>query len=231
MTKKSVLVAESLVRRRGASTVLREVSLTFSAGESAALVGRSGCGKTTLLHILGLLDRPTEGRVLFEGHDPWQESASHRAWLRLTRVGFVFQQSNLLPQLTVRENVALPAWHLGADRRAALQRAQELVERLGLATRADARGSELSLGEAQRVAVARALVNRPALILADEPTGSLDSDSAAAVMAALAEISHQGTALIIATHDATVARSMHRIIRMSDGHLAPRLEREGAAAG
>lgn len=214
-----VLRAEGIVRRRGETAVVRDATLVLRRGESAALVGASGCGKTTLLHILGLLDRPSEGRLLIAGADPWSRTPAHRAGLRLLRVGFVFQQSNLLPHLTARENVALPAWHLGGDRRRALALADGLLERLHLGPRARARAAELSLGEAQRVAIARALVNRPALVLADEPTGSLDSDSAAAVMGALEEISREGTALLIATHDMQVARRLQRVVRMSDGRL------------
>ena len=214
-----VLLAEGIVRRRGGTVVVREASLALGRGESAALVGASGCGKTTLLHILGLLDRPCEGRLIIEGAEPWSESAAFRAGLRLTRVGFVFQQSNLLPHLTARENVALPAWHLGGDRRAALAQADGLLARFRLGRRAGARAAELSLGEAQRVAIARALVNRPALVLADEPTGSLDSDSAAAVLQALEEITGEGTALLVATHDLQVARRLQSIVRMTDGRL------------
>ena len=215
-----VLRAEGIARRRGDTPVVREASLVLGRGESAALVGASGCGKTTLLHILGLLDRPSEGRLVIEGEEPWAASAACRAALRLTRVGFVFQQSNLLPHLTARENVALPAWHLHGDRRRALALADGLLARFRLGARARARAAELSLGEAQRVAIARALVNRPALILADEPTGSLDSDSASAVLQALEEITGEGTALLVATHDLAVARRLQRVVRMSDGCLA-----------
>jgi ABC-type lipoprotein export system ATPase subunit len=214
-----VLRAEGIVRRRGETAVVRGASLVLRPGESAALVGTSGCGKTTLLHILGLLDRPSEGRLLLAGADPWSRSPAHRAGLRLMRVGFVFQQSNLLPHLTARENVALPAWHLRGDRSQAFVLADGLLERLGLGPRARAPAGELSLGEAQRVAIARALVNRPTLVLADEPTGSLDSDSAAAVMQALEEITREGTALLVATHDLQVARRLQRVLRMSDGRL------------
>jgi lipoprotein-releasing system ATP-binding protein len=214
-----VLRAEGIVRRRGETAVVREASLVLGRGESAALVGASGCGKTTLLHILGLLDRPSEGRLVIQGEEPWSRSAAFRAGLRLMRVGFVFQQSNLLPHLTARENVALPAWHLRGDRPQALALADGLLERLRLGPRARARAAELSLGEAQRVAIARALVNRPALVLADEPTGSLDSDSAGAVLQALEEITREGTALLVATHDLQVARRLRCVLRMSDGRL------------
>jgi ABC-type lipoprotein export system ATPase subunit len=214
-----VLVADGLVRRYGERVVVRGVSLTIGAGESVSLMGTSGCGKTTLLHMLGSLDRPDEGRVWIEGRDPARLPDAERARLRRERLGFVFQQSNLLPALSARENVALPAWRATGSRREALARADELLERFDLRARADARGHVLSLGEAQRVAVARALVNHPRLVLADEPTGSLDSDSTAAVLGALAEVCLTGAALLVVTHDPSVARRCARRLIMHDGHL------------
>jgi putative ABC transport system ATP-binding protein len=215
----NVLEAQGLVRMRGDRPVLDGVSLALAPGEAVALMGPSGCGKTTLLHLLGLLDRPTAGRLEVGGVDPWRASAAARAGLRLRHIGFVFQQSNLLPFLSARDNVALAAWRLGGDRRAALAASDALLARFGLAGRARTRGGVLSLGEAQRVATARALVNRPALILADEPTGSLDSASTAAVLDALDEVVRDGTALLVATHDPRVAERMGRVIRMHDGGL------------
>jgi putative ABC transport system ATP-binding protein len=212
-----VLVADGLVRRRGDKAVIAGASLTLETGESVAIMGPSGCGKTTLLHLLGVLDRPSAGTVHVEGVDPWHTGRDARAGLRLRRIGFVFQQSNLMPFLSARDNVSLPAWRLGGDRRKALVQADLLLERFGLGARSRAPGGELSLGEAQRVAIARALVNRPALILADEPTGSLDSAATEAVLAGFDDIVREGTTLLVATHDPRVAGRMRRIIRMRDG--------------
>ena len=214
-----VLVADRLVRRRGDKAVIAGASLTLEPGDSIAIMGPSGCGKTTLLHLLGILDRPSAGTVLVEGVDPWRTGRDARAALRLRRIGFVFQQSNLMPFLSARDNVSLPAWRLHGGRREALAQADVLLERFGLGARSRAPGGELSLGEAQRVATARALVNRPALILADEPTGSLDSAATEAVLDSFDEIVREGTTLLVATHDLRVAGHMRRIIYMRDGAL------------
>jgi ABC-type lipoprotein export system ATPase subunit len=219
MNASPVLEAEGLVRKRGGRAVIDGASLALYPGDAVALMGPSGCGKTTLLHLLGLLDRPSAGRLAVRGADPWRLDAGGRAALRLRHIGFVFQQSNLLPFLSARDNVALAAWRLGGDRRAALAESDALLARFGLADRADTRGGVLSLGEAQRVAAARALVNHPGIILADEPTGSLDSQSTAAVLDTFEEIVRQGTALLVATHDPRVAARMQRIVRMHDGVL------------
>jgi putative ABC transport system ATP-binding protein len=166
-------------------------------------------------------DNTSAGTVLVEGVDPWKTGRDARAALRLRRIGFVFQQSNLMPFLSARDNVSLPAWRLHGDRRKALAQADVLLGRFGLGARSSAPGGELSLGEAQRVATARALVNRPALILADEPTGSLDSASTEAVLDSFDEIVREGTTLLVATHDQRVADHMHRIVRMRDGSIGP----------
>jgi ABC-type lipoprotein export system ATPase subunit len=213
-----VLAIEGLTRRLGGREIVAGASLAIAGAESVALMGPSGCGKTTLLQMIGLLDRPDGGTVRLSGEDAWAAPNAVRAELRLLRLGFVFQQNNLLDHLSARENVALPAWRASGDRRAALARADELLERFGLAARAKARAGELSIGEAQRTAVARALVNRPRLILADEPTGSLDAASAAAVMDAL--IGAADVALLVVTHDAEVAARASRQVRMRDGVLA-----------
>lgn len=217
----NVLVAESLVRHYDERIVIDHVSLTIAPGEMVSLMGASGCGKTTLLHILGTLDRPDEGRVLLRGRDPSGLSNAARAVMRREELGFVFQQSNLLPSLTARENVALPAWRTTGQRGASLDRADALLDRFGLTARADAPGRVLSLGEAQRVAVARALINQPQMVLADEPTGSLDSEASLAVLDAMAEVCRTGAALLIVTHDPNVAARCARRLVMRDGRLAP----------
>lgn len=229
-----VLVAENVLRRYTERLVVDRVSLTITAGEMVSLMGASGCGKTTLLHILGTLDRPDEGHVRIEGRDVTRLSGTERTTLRRERLGFVFQQSNLLPALTARENVALPAWRATGRRRESMARADVLLARFGLAGRADARGHLLSLGEAQRVAVARAIINAPLLVLADEPTGSLDSESAHAVLDALGEVCLSGAALLIVTHDPSVAARCMRQLVMRDGRIRidgdlPPFERATAA--
>jgi putative ABC transport system ATP-binding protein len=217
----SVLVAEGLMRRYDDRLVIDHVSLIIEKGEMVSLMGASGCGKTTLLHILGTLDRPDGGRLWLQGRDPAGLSDAARATMRREELGFVFQQSNLLPSLTARENVALPAWRATGQRRASLDRADGLLNRFGLAARADAPGRVLSLGEAQRVAVARALINRPQMVLADEPTGSLDSEATIAVLDAMTEVCRTGAALLIVTHDPNVAARCARRLVMRDGRLAP----------
>ena len=214
-----VLVAETLVRRYGDRVVVDRVSMTVAAGEMVSLMGASGCGKTTLLHMLGTLDHPDEGQIRIEGRDVARMSGSERTTLRRERLGFVFQQSNLLPELTTRENVALPAWRATGRRRDSLARADALLTRFGLGRRAEARGHVLSLGEAQRVAVARAIINGPRLVLADEPTGSLDSEAAQAVLDALGAVCLSGAALLVVTHDPSVAARCTRRLAMRDGRI------------
>ena len=206
-------------RTLGGREVVAGISLEIAAGETVALMGPSGCGKTTLLQMIGLLDRPDRGSVWLGEVDTWAQSQAIRAELRLSRIGFVFQHSNLLGHLTARENVALPAWRSGGARGPALARADQLLEQVGLSARKHGKASELSIGEAQRVAVIRAMVNRPQLILADEPTGSLDADSTAAVLALLLAV--EEAAVLVVTHDPEVAARTGRTLRMRDGKLVP----------
>jgi putative ABC transport system ATP-binding protein len=213
------LRAEGLIRAFADRRVVDGASLLLREAESVALLGPSGCGKTTLLQMLGLLDRPQGGRVLLGGLDAWSLDPAGRARLRLRDIGFVFQQHNLLGHLSARENVALPAWQLGGRRRHALAQADAWLARFGLSAVAGRRAADLSGGEAQRVALARALINRPRLVLLDEPTGSLDSSSAQAVLAALGEVRVEGAALLLVTHDPAVAATASRQVAMRDGRI------------
>jgi putative ABC transport system ATP-binding protein len=195
------------------------VDLSLDRGELAAILGPSGSGKSTLMHILGFMDQPTTGRIQFEGEDVSDLSPDRRAWYRSHRVGFVFQSFNLLPRLTVVENVALPLLYredAGSDAdRAAVARAA--LERVGMGHRLSHRPTELSGGERQRVAIARAIVGRPALILADEPTGNLDVRNVDRVLDLLGELHREGITVLIVTHDLGVAERANRIITMRAG--------------
>jgi putative ABC transport system ATP-binding protein len=215
----AVLRGHELIRHYGASEVVRGLSITIAASESVALLGPSGCGKTTLLQMLGLLDRPDSGQVLLGGTDVWALSARKRASLRSRHFGFVFQRHNLIEHMSARDNVALAAWHAGKGRRQSLAAADELLERFGLSERAGARAAVLSPGESQRVAIARAMVNQPGVVLADEPTGSLDSRAAAIVLDALAAACAAGAALLVVTHSHDVAGRWSRRVTMKDGRL------------
>jgi ABC-type lipoprotein export system ATPase subunit len=207
--------------RRGRTDVpaLRGVTAQIAAGETVALSGPSGCGKTTWLHTLGLLDPDYTGELTFRGQSVRGTSDRARARLRLASIGFVFQAFHLLEDMDVRANVALPHWKLHGDRQAANVRAERLLADLGLGHRLRHKPQLLSGGEMQRVAVARALINEPAVLLADEPTGNLDSESAAAVLAALLRAGADGRTLIFASHDPAVVASAGRVIRLRDGQI------------
>ena len=201
-------------------TALRGVSLEVLPGEFVALMGPSGCGKSTLLHLIGGMDRPTHGRVLVGGTGLETLSESALALFRRRRVGFIFQFFNLLPTLTVLENAALPLMLDGVSDRDAHARALTLLERVGLQARASHFPAELSGGEMQRGAVARAVISNPALVLADEPTGSLDSENGKQVMDLLRDLNRElGLTILLATHDDEAAHYARRVIRMRDGMI------------
>jgi len=210
--------------------VLRDVCLTLADGESASITGPSGSGKSTLLNILGSLEPPTSGSVIIDGCNPYSLTELELAQFRNRQVGFVFQDHHLLPQCTVLENVLLPALAdkrsggasiAGSNRCAGVQRARMLLDRVGLAERMDHRPSQISGGERQRVALARALINEPALILADEPTGSLDRSTSQDVADLLWELHRQeGRILIVVTHNATLAARAGKRFELKDGELA-----------
>ncbi len=226
----AIVEAQDLVKiyPMGATKVhaLRGLSLTVEAGEFMSVMGPSGSGKSTLLNLVGCLDTPTEGTVMLDGVDVTRVRRSRLPAIRREKVGFIFQQFNLLGHLTALENVALPLRYSEVKRREARKRAEELLAHVGLGERAKHRPLEMSGGEQQRVAVARALVNRPAIVLADEPTGELDSTNASEIMALLRTLNEEGQTFIIVTHDPSVAAKTDRTIHLKDGQV-DREERRG----
>jgi putative ABC transport system ATP-binding protein len=206
---------------------VRGVDLDVAPGEWVAIMGPSGCGKSTLLHLLGGLDSPDAGTVSVDGEDVGDLSETERALLRRKRIGYVFQFFNLVQDFTVAENVELPMLLAGERRDAARRRRHELLEAVGLSDVADASPSQLSGGQQQRVAIARALANRPGVLLADEPTGNLDTESARQVLALLRAQHDAGQTIVMVTHDARVAAAADRLLVMEDG----RFTAAGAAPG
>jgi putative ABC transport system ATP-binding protein len=198
------------------------INLTIEKGQYFAIMGPSGSGKSTLLNLLGCLDRPTSGRYLLGGRDVSGLSDSELSELRGRQIGFVFQSFNLIPQLTALDNIEVPLFYQGVHRHDRRRRAQELAERVGLGPRAFHRPMELSGGEQQRVAIARALANQPLIILADEPTGNLDSRTGAEILALFDELAAAGGTLILVTHDEAVGRRTHGIVHLADGRVVGR---------
>ena len=215
-----LLLARNIVKSYATLPVLRGIDLELYPGEVMALVGSSGAGKTTLLQILGTLDKPDQGEVFFQEKSLFQKNSRQLASFRNQHLGFVFQFHYLIAEFTAEENVFIPALIAGQSKKAAQQRAQELLEYMGLSERAHHRPSELSGGEQQRVAVARALMNRPQLILADEPTGNLDSVNGERLFSLFLQLAaEQHVSFLIATHNETFAQAAHRRVLIRDGQF------------
>ncbi|QCR21265.1 ABC transporter ATP-binding protein [Pontibacter sp. SGAir0037] len=201
------------------TTALAGVNLRIAKGEFVAIMGPSGCGKSTLLNILGLLDSPSGGALRFLDQDISRASERQRAKLRKENLGFVFQSFNLIDELTVEENIGLPLTYLGVPRAEAQKRVQTAMERMGIAHRRNHFPQQLSGGQQQRAAIARATVSNPSLILADEPTGNLDSVHGREVMALLSELNESGTTVVMVTHSPSDAEYAHRIVNLFDGQI------------
>ena len=199
--------------------VLKGISLDIFKNEYVALMGPSGSGKSTLMNILGCLDSPSGGTYILNGKDVSKMPDNDLAAIRNKEIGFVFQQFNLLPRLTAAENVALPLVYNGTSKKKRNEQALEMLKRVGLEDRSHHKPNELSGGQGQRVAIARALVNNPAIILADEPTGNLDSKTSTEIMEIFGKIHNEGNTLIVVTHEEDIARHSHRVIRLRDGMI------------
>ncbi|KPL27398.1 MAG: hypothetical protein AMJ72_09095 [Acidithiobacillales bacterium SM1_46] len=200
--------------------VLRDLDLSIEQGEYVAIMGPSGSGKSTLLNMIGCLDRPTSGNYSLGGQNVSELEDTQLSLIRGARIGFVFQSFNLINQLNVIENIAVPMYYQGRSERQSAERAKELAEMVGLGERVEHRPSELSGGQQQRVAIARALANDPLIILADEPTGNLDSESGAEILKILVDLHKQGKTLIVVTHDRDIAASAERVVELLDGRIA-----------
>ena len=206
------------------TVALNGVSLTVEKGEFVAIMGPSGCGKSTLLNIVGLLDNPTSGEYLLDGVDVSKKSESERTDIRKGTLGFVFQAFNLIEDLNVEENIELPLLYMGLPKSERKKRIQDAMERMAIGHRAKHFPAQLSGGQQQRVAIARAVVSRPSLILADEPTGNLDSKNGHEVMELLSELHKEGTAIVMVTHSQKDAMYADRIVNLFDGQVVEKVE-------
>ncbi|MEO9886947.1 MAG: ABC transporter ATP-binding protein [Balneola sp.] len=209
------------------TTALNSVNIEIKEGEFVAIMGPSGCGKSTLLNIMGLLDNPSDGEYHFLGHDVSNRTERERAQLRKGNIGFIFQSFNLIDELTVFENVELPLLYLGMDTAERKEKAEAALERMSMMHRRNHFPQQLSGGQQQRVAIARAVVANAKLILADEPTGNLDSDHGNEVMKVLAELNEQGTTIVMVTHSPHDADYAMRVIHLFDGHVVTENMQEG----
>ena len=222
-TDKPILMMERLCKNYELGTVqlkvLRDIALTINEGEYVAIMGPSGSGKSTLLNMIGCLDRPTSGDYWLGGLNVSLLDDDELSLIRGSRIGFIFQSFNLINQLNVIENIEVPMYYQGCSEHESAERAKELAEMVGLGERLEHRPSELSGGQQQRVAIARALANDPLIILADEPTGNLDSESGADILKILNDLHKQGKTLIVVTHDDNIAASAERIVRIFDGRI------------
>lgn len=233
MTHKPLVVVKDVwkkfIHEDNEVEILRGIDLVIEEGEMLAVVGPSGAGKSTLLHILGTLDLPTSGTILYEGRDVTRYSAAQLATFRNHRLGFVFQFHHLLPEFTALENVMMPGLIRGLSQRALEARARELLDEVGLSHRVRHRPGELSGGEQQRVALARALIMEPKLVLADEPTGNLDSKTSYEIMGLFDELQAEGQTIILVTHEPDIAEHAHRVLTLRDGLIESDVVRAAAA--
>ncbi len=230
----ALIVAEHLTKTYALGgeklNALDDVSLTIAEGELVAIMGASGSGKSTLMNVLGCLDRPTSGRYVLAGREVSRLGRSELAEVRNKLIGFVFQSFNLLPRTTALENVELPLVYSGIGRKERHDRAREALERVGLGNRVDHRPAQLSGGQQQRVAIARAIVNRPRLVLADEPTGNLDTKTSESVMALFQELWRSGLTIAYVTHELDVAQYAARVVVVRDGRIVSDTAQHARAA-
>lgn len=201
------------------TVALKDIDLVVNRGDFLAITGRSGSGKSTLMHIVGLLDSPTSGTYILNGTDVSKLSEDEQAYQRNKEIGFVFQQFNLLPRSTAVENVILPAIYAGTDSKERVEKAVEILTELGLEEHLTKRPNQMSGGQQQRVAIARALINNPELILADEPTGNLDTKSGDDVMKTLKQLNKEGKTIVLITHEKDIAEQARKILHLEDGRL------------